>query len=104
MHEKLEARNGMIKTTPKDKYDVNNAVKTQLYEINSKPIIKSLGETTFENTLGKTKHRVHEKPVIRAATGDINMSEEAEMRMLKTNPKGENNAVTPIEDPNTVQW
>jgi hypothetical protein len=48
------------------KYDVNNAVKTQSYEINSKPMIKALGETVFENTLGKTsgKHRVHEKPDI----------------------------------------
>jgi hypothetical protein len=57
----------------KIKYDVNNAVKTQSYEINSKPMIKALGETVFENTQGKTsgKHRVHEKPGIRAVTGDI---------------------------------
>jgi hypothetical protein len=73
MHEKLEARNGINKTTPKDKYDVNNAVKTLLYESNSKPMIKSLGVTASENTLDKTsgKHRVHGKPGIRAVTGDI---------------------------------
>jgi hypothetical protein len=34
----------------------------------------------------------------------LNMFEEPEMRMLKTNPKGKNNAAIPIEDPNTVQW
>jgi hypothetical protein len=161
MHEKLETRNGMIKTTPKAKCDVNNAVETQLYEkpelskSNSKSMIKSLG-LAFENILGKVsgKHRIHEKPGMRAVTGDtidaimlnmdekpgplntnpkhknvnvdiidattlntgyeagiqvhqggdINMSKEAETKMLKTNPKGKNNAATPVEDPNTVQW
>jgi hypothetical protein len=98
------------------KYYVNNAVETQLYEIDSKPMIKS------------GKHKAHEKSVMRAVTGDIinaimdekpgsrdgtlntkhknvnmdiidavlldkkyeadiNMFEEAEMRMLKTNLK-----------------
>jgi hypothetical protein len=134
MHEKLETRNGMLKTNPKVKYDknmnVNNAMKTRLYEkpepsdgmlkINSKPVIKSLGEAAFENILDKDfgKHRVHEKPGMRAVMdGEINMFEEAKTRMLKTNPKGKhdenlnvnevmtkNNAATPIKDPNTVQW
>jgi hypothetical protein len=53
----------------KVKYDVDNAVKTQSYEVNSKPMIKALGETVFENTLGK--HREQEKPGIRAVTGNI---------------------------------
>jgi hypothetical protein len=63
----------MIRTTPKAKYDVNNAVKTQLYEINSKPMIKSLGEAAFENILGKVsgKHKVHENPGIWAMMDDI---------------------------------
>ena len=141
MYDKPEPRDGKLKT-------------------NSKPVIKFLGEADFENILGKVlgKHRVHEKPGMRAVMddiidaimlnmdekpgprdgtlktnpkyknvnmdiidavmldkeyeagiqvhqgGEINMFEEAETRMLKTNPKGKNNVAIPIEDPNTVPW
>jgi hypothetical protein len=36
--------------------------------------------------------------------GETNMFKEAETGMLKTNPKGKNNAAIPIEEPNTEQW
>jgi hypothetical protein len=89
MHEKLQTRNGMIKTTPKAKYDVNNAV------------IKSLGEAAFEMRMLKTnpKYKNVNLDIIDAAM--FNKKHEAG---IQVNPKGKNNAVTPIEDPSTVQW
>jgi hypothetical protein len=54
MNEKPEPRDGMLKT-------------------NSKSMIKSLGEAAFENILDRVlgKHRVHEKPGMRAVMDDI---------------------------------
>jgi hypothetical protein len=34
----------------------------------------------------------------------IKKVKEAKTRMLKTNPKGKNNTVNPVEDPSTVRW
>jgi hypothetical protein len=49
-------------------------------------------------------NKKHEAGIQVHQGGETNMFEEAETRILKTNPKGKNNAATPIEDPNTVQW
>jgi hypothetical protein len=85
-----------------------------MLKINHKPVIKSFGEAAFENILDKDsgKHKVHEKPEMRAVMIDIinavmlyteyeagvkvhrdsnlNMDEKPGPRdgMLKTNPKG----------------
>ena len=84
MFEESEMR--MLKTTPKGKDDKN--------VMDKKPEITDIINALILNTEYKASIQ----------DGETNMFEEAETRMLKTNPKGKNNAAIPIEEPNTVQW
>jgi hypothetical protein len=87
MFEEPEMR--MLKTTPKGKDDKN--------VMDKKPETTDVINAVILNTEYEASTQVHQDD-------ETNMFEEAETRMLKTNPKGKNNAVIPIEDPNTVQW
>jgi hypothetical protein len=101
----------ILKTITKGKYDKNVNVDHLMDE---KPKTRAgmadIIDAVMLNTEYEAGIQVHRG-------GEINMFEEAETRMLKTNPKGKhdenvtvnyvmnkNNVATPIEDPNTVQW
>jgi lysine/ornithine N-monooxygenase len=79
----------MLKITPKGKDDKN--------VMDKKPEMTDIINAVILNTEYEASIQVHQD-------GETNMFEEAKTRMLKTNPKGKNNAAIPIEDPNTVQW
>jgi hypothetical protein len=83
----------MLKTTPMGKYNKNVNMD---HVLDKKPEMTDIIDDVMPNREYKAGIQVHQ-------AGKINMLEDAETRMLKTNLKGKNNVATPIEDPNTVQ-
>jgi hypothetical protein len=98
----------MLKTNPKE---------INMSEVHKMRMLKEISKGNYDKNVNMD-HVMDEKPEMNGnmlnmeykagmqvhQAREINVFEEAEKRMLKTNLKGKNTVATPIDDSNTAQW